>query len=134
MLITCSFFLFFSLFATLFWFLIAPEIQLFSNCSILSDMFSLGLVMCSIFNQGHALIQANNSASTYLKQLEAVSNIIACWTDASMWILRYRFSAFEMNLIIGILYLQTISSCLIPFKRCFLEFPYHCKKLCLDWL
>lgn len=36
-------------------------------------MFSLGLVMCSIFNQGHALIQANNSASTYLKQMEAVS-------------------------------------------------------------
>lgn len=54
-------------------FLVAPENQLFSNCSILSDMFSLGLVMCSIFNQGHALIQANNSASTYLKQLEAVS-------------------------------------------------------------
>lgn len=62
-------------------FLVAPEIQLFSNCSILSDMFSLGLVMCSIFNQGHALIQANNSASTYLKQLEAVSNILnACST------------------------------------------------------
>lgn len=56
-------------------FLVAPEIQLFSNCSILSDMFSLGLLMCTIFNQGHALIQANNSASTYLKQLETVSHL-----------------------------------------------------------
>lgn len=44
-----------------------------SHCSILSDMFSLGMVMCTIFNQGHALIQANNSSSSYLKQLEMVS-------------------------------------------------------------
>lgn len=68
-----NFFSFSSFLFLLFMFFLAPEIQLFSNCSILSDMFSLGLVMCSIFNQGHALIQANNSASTYLKQMEAVS-------------------------------------------------------------
>lgn len=50
----------------------APEIQLFSNCNILSDMFSLGMVICSIFNQGRPLISANNSTSTYARQLEVV--------------------------------------------------------------
>lgn len=58
-------------------FCLAPENQILSQCSILSDMFSLGMVMCTIFNQGHALIQANNSASTYLKQLEMVSRGIS---------------------------------------------------------
>lgn len=52
----------------------APETQTQSICSILSDMFSLGMVMCAIFNQGRPLIQANNSSSAYLKQLEVVSN------------------------------------------------------------
>ncbi|XP_049828871.1 SCY1-like protein 2 [Schistocerca gregaria] len=51
---------------------IAPEVQTTSSCSILSDMFSLGMVICSIFNQGRPLIQANHSASTYLKQLEVL--------------------------------------------------------------
>lgn len=54
--------------------LTAPEIQMTSNCSILSDMFSLGMVICAIFNNGHPLIQANNSTSAYLKQLEMVRN------------------------------------------------------------
>ncbi|XP_031640158.1 SCY1-like protein 2 isoform X1 [Contarinia nasturtii] len=54
----------------------APENQILSKCSILSDMFSLGLVICTIFNQGHALIQANNSASTYLKQMEVLPESI----------------------------------------------------------
>lgn len=44
-----------------------------SNCSILSDMFSLGMVICAIFNSGKTLIQAQNSTSAYLKQLELVS-------------------------------------------------------------
>lgn len=51
----------------------APEIQIQSSCSILSDMFSLGMVICSIFNNGKSLIQAQNSTSAYLKQLETVS-------------------------------------------------------------
>ncbi|XP_037045286.1 SCY1-like protein 2 [Bradysia coprophila] len=54
----------------------APENQIHSNCSILSDMFSLGLVMCAIFNQGRPLIQANNSASAYLKQLEMLEDAV----------------------------------------------------------
>lgn len=44
------------------------------TCSILSDMYSLGMVICAIFNSGRSLIQANNSNSAYLKQLEVVSN------------------------------------------------------------
>lgn len=59
-------------FNLLFIFFPAPEIQLFSNCNILSDMFSLGMVICSIFNQGRPLISANNSTSTYARQLEVV--------------------------------------------------------------
>lgn len=53
----------------------APENQINSNCSILSDMFSLGMVICSIFNNGKPLIQAQNSPSAYLKQLEQVSTV-----------------------------------------------------------
>lgn len=51
----------------------APEIQTCSNCSILSDMFSLGMVICSIFNNGRQLILSQNSPSAYLKQVEVVS-------------------------------------------------------------
>lgn len=36
-------------------------------------MFSLGMVMCAIFNSGRTLIQASNSPSAYTKQLETVS-------------------------------------------------------------
>ncbi|XP_044733350.1 SCY1-like protein 2 [Chrysoperla carnea] len=53
---------------------IAPEMQTTSMCSILSDMYSLGMVICAIFNQGRPLIQANNSASLYLKQLECLDD------------------------------------------------------------
>ncbi|XP_076272847.1 SCY1-like protein bma isoform X2 [Rhynchophorus ferrugineus] len=53
---------------------IAPESQTQSVCSILSDMFSLGMVLCAIFNQGRPLIQANNSSSSYTKQLELLED------------------------------------------------------------
>ncbi|XP_046681827.1 SCY1-like protein 2 [Homalodisca vitripennis] len=52
----------------------APEVQTSSVCSVLSDMFSLGMVICAIFNQGRPLIQANHSSSTYLKQLELLED------------------------------------------------------------
>ncbi|XP_055612281.1 SCY1-like protein 2 isoform X2 [Uranotaenia lowii] len=58
----------------------APENQINSNCSILSDMFSLGMVICSIFNHGRPLIQSGNSPPAYIKQMEmldeAVHNIL----------------------------------------------------------
>ncbi|XP_042216879.1 SCY1-like protein 2 [Homarus americanus] len=49
-----------------------PEIQTTSNCSVLSDMFSLGMCVCAIFNSGKSLIEANHSSSGYLKQLDVV--------------------------------------------------------------
>ncbi|XP_023311083.1 SCY1-like protein 2 [Anoplophora glabripennis] len=52
----------------------APETQTQSVCSILSDMFSLGMVICAIFNNGRPLIQAGNSSSAYLKQLELLED------------------------------------------------------------
>lgn len=57
----------------------APEVQLSSYCSSHSDMFSLGMVIFAIFNNGRPLIQANHSSSTYMKQLDVVSckNVIA---------------------------------------------------------
>lgn len=47
-------------------------------------MFSLGMVMCAIFNNGRALIQAGNSASAYLKQLETVSEINFGWMSRTI--------------------------------------------------
>ncbi|XP_022248473.1 SCY1-like protein 2 [Limulus polyphemus] len=48
----------------------APEIQNSSTCSPYSDMFSLGLLICAIFNNGRSLIEANLSSSNYSKQLD----------------------------------------------------------------
>ncbi|GBL74281.1 SCY1-like protein 2 [Araneus ventricosus] len=52
----------------------APEVQNHSKCSPLSDMFSLGLVICAVFNGGHSLIEANLSCATYQKQLEMLES------------------------------------------------------------
>jgi len=37
-------------------------------------MFSLGMVICAVYNNGRPLIQAGNSTSNYAKQLETVRN------------------------------------------------------------
>ncbi|KAK2586480.1 hypothetical protein KPH14_010749 [Odynerus spinipes] len=49
---------------------IAPEIQQNKLGSCSSDMYSLGMTICAIFNRGRPLIQANHNSSEYLKQLE----------------------------------------------------------------
>lgn len=36
-------------------------------------MFSLGLVICAVFNRGRPIIQSGNVPANYIKQLEAVS-------------------------------------------------------------
>lgn len=66
-------FLFLSLSST------APEVQLSGHCNILSDMFSLGLIICSLFNHGKSLLQSNNNPMLYLRQIEYVS-INLCFT------------------------------------------------------
>ncbi|XP_041357595.1 SCY1-like protein 2 [Gigantopelta aegis] len=49
---------------------VAPEIQLEKSCNTLSDMFSLGMVVCSIFNQGKSLINAEHNPSQYSRQVD----------------------------------------------------------------
>ncbi|XP_043248550.1 SCY1-like protein 2 [Colletes gigas] len=49
---------------------IAPEVQQKKLGSFYSDMYSFGMTICAIFNQGRPLIQANHSCSEYLKQIE----------------------------------------------------------------
>ena len=53
---------------------IAPEIQLDmgKSCTILCDMFSLGQVICAIYNSGRSLIQANHNPANYAKRIELV--------------------------------------------------------------
>ncbi len=53
--------------------LLAPETQHKGVCSISSDMFSLGMLMISVFCGGQSIIQANNSTNTYFKQAGVVS-------------------------------------------------------------
>lgn len=55
---------------------IAPEIQQKKEGGFYSDMYSFGMTICAIFNQGRPLIQANHNCSDYLKQVENVSNQI----------------------------------------------------------
>ncbi|XP_014477686.1 PREDICTED: SCY1-like protein 2 [Dinoponera quadriceps] len=56
---------------------IAPEIQQKKLSTFNSDMYSLGMTICAIYNEGRPLIQANHSCSDYLKQLETLDNHVA---------------------------------------------------------
>lgn len=51
----------------------APEIQSTSTCSTQSDMFSLGLIICSVYNHGKSLLESNLSTPNYLRQLEILN-------------------------------------------------------------
>ncbi|XP_017884466.1 SCY1-like protein 2 isoform X2 [Ceratina calcarata] len=48
----------------------APEIQQKKMGGFCSDVYSFGMTICAIFNQGRPLIQANHNCSEYAKQLE----------------------------------------------------------------
>lgn len=56
----------------------APEIQLEPGkmYTVLCDMYSLGMVICALFNHGNSLIQANHNPNTYAKKVEQVSQEI----------------------------------------------------------
>ncbi|XP_072748442.1 SCY1-like protein 2 isoform X1 [Anoplolepis gracilipes] len=56
---------------------IAPEVQQKKLASFSSDMYSFGMTICAIYNQGRPLIQANHSCSDYLKQLETLDDQVA---------------------------------------------------------
>ncbi|RWS03828.1 SCY1-like protein 2, partial [Dinothrombium tinctorium] len=50
----------------------APETQLSSLCSPQSDMFSLGLLICSLYNNGRSPLESNLSTGQYAKQLDVI--------------------------------------------------------------
>ncbi|XP_060082197.1 SCY1-like protein 2 [Ylistrum balloti] len=52
---------------------IAPETQNSKYCYFLSDMFALGMVICTIFNNGTPLIEAEHNTTTYQKQLDQIT-------------------------------------------------------------
>ena len=55
---------------------IAPEIQHKSSSTTASDMYSLGIVIITCFNNGKSVIQANNSQHQYFKLSEHVNTVL----------------------------------------------------------
>ena len=51
---------------------IAPEVQSDRKCSTISDIFSLGMTVCAIYNGGQSLINAEHNSQMYTKQLDQV--------------------------------------------------------------
>ncbi|CAL8081538.1 unnamed protein product [Calicophoron daubneyi] len=51
---------------------IAPEAQLCNSMSPLADMFSLGMLLCAIYNEGHSLIECDYSPATYVRKLPEI--------------------------------------------------------------
>lgn len=76
---------------------LAPECHRLSQCSVLSDMFSCGLVICAIYNHGRSLLNSNYSPSTYLKQLDAVSTVAIGIINATSSILYIHVTLNECN-------------------------------------
>ena len=56
----------------------APETQTRSMASFASDMFSVGLLIATIYNRGQSPIQANHSSQTYIRLIDTVSNSVFC--------------------------------------------------------
>lgn len=56
----------------------APEVHATSSCSPQSDMFSLGLLITALFNQGHSLLESQLSISIYTQRIEEVGNNQIC--------------------------------------------------------
>ncbi|XP_022318629.2 SCY1-like protein 2 isoform X1 [Crassostrea virginica] len=52
---------------------IAPEIQTTEVCTYVSDMFSFGMLICTIYNDGCSLIDAQYNPGAYLKQLDTLT-------------------------------------------------------------
>jgi SCY1-like protein 2 len=53
---------------------IAPEIQMetVKVATTGCDVFSLGMFICSVYNNGRSILQAAYSPATYMKQIERV--------------------------------------------------------------
>lgn len=51
---------------------LAPEVQASSQINVLSDMFSFGMIIFALYNNGKSLFDAKDNPMLYLKQLETV--------------------------------------------------------------
>jgi len=56
---------------------IAPEIQLETSkiATVGCDVFSLGLLVCSVYNGGRSLVQANYNPAVYMRHIDRVRQI-----------------------------------------------------------
>lgn len=52
------------------------QVQCQATCSPQSDMFSLGLVICALYNDGHSPLEAQLNLQQYARQLEHVKKLI----------------------------------------------------------
>lgn len=54
---------------------IAPEIQLETSkiATVSCDVFSFGLLVCSVYNGGRSLIQAGYNPAVYMRHIDRVS-------------------------------------------------------------
>ncbi|XP_052776231.1 SCY1-like protein 2 isoform X2 [Mya arenaria] len=52
---------------------IAPEVQIEKNFSTISDIFSLGMTVCCIYNKGQPLINAEHNPQLYLKHVDQLT-------------------------------------------------------------
>ncbi|XP_022236262.1 SCY1-like protein 2, partial [Limulus polyphemus] len=59
----------------------APEVQATSSCSPLSDMFSLGLLICAVYNNGRSLIEANLSIAQYTNLIQSLEQTLRGFLD-----------------------------------------------------
>ena len=52
---------------------IAPEVQIGGKpCTFSCDLFSLGMLICAIYNKGQSLINAAHNPAMYTKKIEQV--------------------------------------------------------------
>jgi len=65
---------------------IAPEIQLETSklATVGCDVFSLGLLVCSVYNGGRSLIQAGYNPAVYMRHVEQVRPIKPSLTWSSV--------------------------------------------------
>ena len=56
---------------------IAPEIQLETSkiATVGCDVFSLGLLVCSVYNSGRSLVQASYNPAVYMRHIDRVRHI-----------------------------------------------------------
>jgi hypothetical protein len=80
---------------------ISPDVQLQRRITCESDVFSLGLLICTLYNSGRSLIQAMHNTTAYVKQIEQVPyGIMTVWNS---WVLMYVYMITCICIIVFLL-------------------------------